>query len=368
MKTIKSPGSTRRDAALLVMVSLLCLATPVLLLRHFKPKDDPTVIKVVRSDVAQDVRDVPKTIAELRAANPDYVAIGNSMLYTRLGKTPAKMNELTGKKFFFIIRNGSSSAAWYLTLKNIVAASGVKPKLVFFFVRDNDLTSPFFRTAGTYATYLNSLRGPQEPVLDEMLQITQTKQGLVGTVAHRLHGSGGLCSFPAWDEKLPRQMIDLAMDIGGGGVSKTVLRSALSSRFALEHLRGDLGADLPAPGSGDGYAPDSYNDLQGNYQKAEENSFLPAMMQVAAEHGIKLFFFRIKRQPDERGVATDTPELRAYAQHLQHWIEERGGLFFDESYDPAITKDYYQDGDHIAESSMAWYRKYFWQRVSRFFP
>lgn len=366
---VQPSSSMSRDLGRLMILCVLCLAVPVLLLRIVKPKKDPTAIVVIRSDVAQDVRDVPKTIAELKAANPDYVAIGNSMLYTRLGKTPEKMNALTGKKFFFIVKNGSSSAAWYMTLKNIVAASGVKPKLVFFFIRDNDLTSPFFRTAGSYATYLNSLRGPHEPVLDEMLRVPPVKQGLVGTISRRLNGAGGLCSFPAWDEKFPRQLIDLSMDVGGGGVSKTVLRSTLSARFAVEHLRGDLAADLPAPGSGDGYAPDSYNDLNGNYHEAEEHSFLPAMMQVAKDHGLKLLFFRIKRRPDDQGHVTDEPpELPAYAQHLQRWIEERGGLFFDETYDPSIPRTIYQDGDHVAEDHMDWYRTSFWQRTSRLFP
>ena len=364
-----NPASPRGAILRLVIWGGLTLLIPVLLLRMMKPKKDPTAVVVIKSDVAQDVRDVPKTIAELKAANPDYVAIGNSMLYTRLGKTADAMNKLTGKKFFFIVKNGSSSASWYLTLKNIVAASGVKPKLVFFFIRDNDLTSPFFRTSGTYAKYMNSLRGPSEPVLDEILRVPTEKQGVIGTAARLLNGKGGVFNFPAWDEKFPRQLIDLSMDIGGGGVSKTELRSVLSARFAVEHLRGDMAADLPAPGSGDGYAPDSYNDLNGNYKDAEAHSFLPAMMQVAKEHQLKLLFFRIKRRPNDQGIVSDeSPELKPYAEHLKHWIEERGGLFFDETYDPAIPRTIYQDGDHVAEDSMDWYRASFWKRMAPLFP
>ena len=355
--------------ARLVIWCALCALVPVALLRVVKPKKDPTRIAVIKSDVAADIRDVPKTIAELEAANPDYVAIGNSMLYTRLGKTPEAMNALTGKKFFFIVKNGSSSAAWYLTLKNIVAASRAHPKLVFFFIRDNDLTSPFFRTAGTYATYLNSLRGPNEPVLDDILRVAPTRKGPVGTVSQWLNAKGGLYSFPAWDEKYPRQLIDLSMDIGGGGMPKADLRSALSARFAINHLRGDMAADLPASGSGDGFAPDSYNDLNGNYHDAEEHSFLPAMMQVAKEHDLKLLFFRIKRRPDDQGrIDDEPPELRSYAQHLKAWIEAHGGLFFDESYDLSIPRSIYQDGDHVAEDQMDWYRASFWKRMAHLFP
>ncbi len=351
----------------LLVWCVLCAGLPVLLMRGERTKKG--VPAALHSPIAQEVIDVKKTIAELQAARPEYIGIGNSMLYTRLGKTPGAMNTLTGRKFFFIIKNGSSSAAWYLTLKNVVAASGVHPRLVFFFIRDNDLTSPFFRTAGDYAVYLNSLRGPQEPVLDDLLHAPPAKQGVVGRLSERLNGPGGLYSFPAWDEKIPRHLIDMAMDMGSAGAPKTEMRSSLSARFAIEHLRGDMAADLPAPGSGDGYAPDSYNDLNGNYVDSEKRSFLPAMMQVAEKHGLKLLFFRVKRRPDASGNVTDEPpELRPYAQHLQHWIEERGGLFHDESYDPTIPREAYRDGDHIGEEHMDWYRKYFWQRMSSVFP
>ncbi len=351
---------------LLVWV-VLCAGLPVLLLRGQRVKKGAPV--AARSTIAQEVIDVPGTIAGLKAAQPDYIGIGNSMLYTRLGKTPDRLSALTHRKFFFIIKNGSSSAAWYLTLKNVVAASGVHPRLVFFFIRDNDLTSPFFRTAGDYATYLNSLRGPQEPELDRLLGAPPQRPGLAGAAERFLKGPSGLYTFPAWDEKIPRHLIDVAMDAGGGGSGKGDVRSQLSARFAVEHLRGDLGADLPAAGSGDGYAPDSYNDLNGNYQDSEKNSFLPAMMQVAQEHHLKLLFFRVKRRPDAQGNVTDEPpQLPAYAAHLKQWIEEHGGLFFDESYDPTIPREAYRDGDHVAEDHMEWYRKYFWQRMAPLFP
>ncbi len=355
--------------ARLLVWCLLCLGAPFVLLREIQPKrTTKTNAKVDAAVTNQDVISVPKTIDALRAANADYIGIGNSMMFTRLGDTPERLNEITGKKFFFIYKNGSGSAVWYLTLKNVVAASGVKPKMVFFFIRDNDLTSPFFRTTGRYAAYLNSLRTPNEPVLDDVLDKPPIRQGPVGQLSRWLNEPGGVYSFPTWDEKIPRQLIDVAMDVGGM-IPKAELRKTLSARFAVKHLRGDVGADLPAAGSGDGYAPDSYDDLNGNYQGAEEKSFLPAMMQLAKEQGFKLMFFRIKRRPDDKGtVASEPPELRPYAEHLKHWIEERGGLFFDESYDPAILLRVYGDGDHISNKNMGWYQDYFWKRMAPLFP
>ncbi|MDB6138880.1 MAG: hypothetical protein JWO94_1952, partial [Verrucomicrobiaceae bacterium] len=64
----------------------------------------------------------------------------------------------------------------------------------------------------------------------------------------------------------------------------------------------------------------------------------------------------------------EPPELRPYAEHLKQWIEARGGLFFDETYDPAIPRSAYQDGDHIGEEHEDWYREYFWKRMAPVFP
>jgi hypothetical protein len=115
---------------------------------------------------------------------------------------------------------------------------------------------------------------------------------------------------------------------------------------------------------------DTYNDLSDNYgADAEEQSLMPAMMEVAHKNGIKLIFFRVKRRPDEHGVVDDEPpEMRGYTQHLKRWIEERGGVFFDESYDPAIQLSDYLDGDHIRPDRMGWYQEYFWKRMSGLFP
>jgi len=314
--------------------------------------------------------DVSREVSELQATKPDYVGIGNSMLYTRLGRTPEKMNALTGKKFALIVKDGTASAAWYLALKNVVAASGVKPKAVFFFIRDNDITSPKFRTVGRSAPYLDSMRNKREPALDKVLGAEPASFGVVDTVSDWLNGPNGLFTFKLWDEKVPNRMIEVAMDLGGGRTGKVAQRAALAQRFSIENLRGDVAADMPSASAGETRRLDSYNELSNNYgESAMDQSLLPAMMEVAHQEGIKLLFFRVKRRPDAKGnVKDEPPEMRGYAQHLKHWIEERGGLFFDESYDPTIQLSDYLDGDHIRPDRMDWYQEYFWKRMSGVFP
>ncbi len=309
--------------------------------------------------------------------NPDYVGIGNSMLFTRLGRTQRQveeLNELTGHSFYFVLKGGSTSAMWYLTLKNIVAASGIHPKMVFFFFRDTELTSPLANTNGKHEAYLNSLRGLTEPEVD-LLLLPPTRDGLVsGTVDHMskwLSGPEGLYDFSLRPGKVQRRLTNLALKMGGGRLLKDGDRRVLTERFGVERLRPDVPAEMVSQITGNDEAFDPYMSLSNNYYgDVEAGSFLPPIMEVAREHGIKLLFFRVKKRPEaEGGTVTAEPEpMRGYVHHLQQWIEERGGLFYDETYDPAIRLDAYNDGDHIGLEHMDWYRRYFWSRMASVFP
>lgn len=336
---------------------LITVSAPFLLLRG--GTESPDRAPAADGQNPSEVADVKKAIATLQKERPDYIGIGNSMLYTRLGRSPKAMSELTDKRFSMILKNGSSSAIWYLMLKNIVAASEVKPKLVFFFIRDNELTAPLSQSSSNDSPYLLSLRGPEEPELDRLMGLTADGKVASPSVAQRLQG---WFSFPAWEAQMPDDLADLAMDVGGLGVAKKYQRFALSDRFAVEHLRGDVAADKEA-------VIDPYNGLDSDHETSMANAPLTEMLKVAEQHGLKLLFFRVKRRPDAQGqVANEPATMRAYVDGLRTLIESHGALFFDESYDLAIRLEDYRDGDHIRSERMDWYRRYFWDRVKPLFP
>ena len=355
-------GSSRfRDAVRLVVWCVVCLAAPPLILRDGPPEaDTPAVGKPdeTKRGPGADEIDGQAAIKELRAAQPEYIGIGNSMMFTRLGNTPSAMSALTGRKFFFLYKAGSEASIWFLMLKNIVAASGVRPKAVFFFVRDNELTTPYIRRVRGYSPYLRSLRGDQEPELDAFMFRTQSGAAMVGRVDHWLESS---YSFSESQERMTRGMTDLAMDIGGMGSGKKALRFALSSRFGLEHLRGDTGADR--------HGEDALSLMTSGYEETVDQSLLPAMMRLAEKSGIKLLFFRVKKRPDaETHLPPEPGAMRDYADFLNRWLSERGGIFFDETYDTSIHLTDYLESNHIRPERMEWYRDYFWKRVKGLFP
>lgn len=312
-----------------------------------------------RRVVGADTIDVRAVIAELQASQPDYIGIGNSMMFTRLGKTPEAMNALTGKKFFFIYKNGSDTPVWYLTLKNVVAASGVRPKAVLLFVRDNELTAPYSgRGEGLSNAYLKSVSLPDEPVLERFVKQSQASAPVAGQLDGLLTSA---FAFPEWREVMTRRLTDLAMDIGGGGAPKKAQHFALTARFGLEHLRGDIGSDMAMT--------DQRSLTSSSYAESTQASLLPEILKLCRQCGARLIVCRIKRRPD---AVTHLPEepaaMRDYASYMQQWLESQNATFFDETYDLSIQLSDYLDGDHIKPERIDWYRTYFWQRMGGQFP
>ena len=348
-------GGQWRDGWRLVLWFFVCLVGPWLVLHKGPPPQAPERAEGPR--VGAETIDVKEVIAQLRAAQPDCIGIGNSMMFTRLGMTPEALSKLTGKKFFFIYKPGSDAAVWYLLLKNIVAASGVHPKVVMFFVRDNELTAPYTGRMAVSAAYLKALRSGNEPELERFIQA-----GRSGKAAGRVdQWLDKLYATEDWREQMSRRMTDMAMDLGGGSAAKKAQRFMLSARFGLEHLRGDVHSDMPQA--------EASNLMSSGYAEGTQASLLPDMLHAAQGCGAKLLIVRVKRRPD---AVTNLPEepaaMREYARFLDGWMKQQGGLFFDETYDLSIHLSDYLDGDHIRPERLDWYRGYFWERMHGVIP
>jgi hypothetical protein len=170
----------------------------------------------------------------------------------------------------------------------------VRPKAIFLFVRDNELTTPYFGTDPQTSPYLASLQTAPDPEVDRY--VAPPSSGPTDQTGP-LRSLARLYSFPDWKESLSRRLTDAAMDVGGLGAPKKAQRFVLSARFDLDHLRADVPVDLPKV--------DQMTLMPGGYEAATEASLLPAMIQLANECGAKLLVFRIKRSPDE---TTHLPE------------------------------------------------------------
>jgi len=58
-----------------------------------------------------------------------------------------------------------------------------------------------------------------------------------------------------------------------------------------------------------------------------------------------------------------SPALKKYVHDLREYVQAHGGILHDDTGDPAITLDMYEDGDHIARSARPVYTRVFYERL-----
>jgi hypothetical protein len=274
------------------------------------------------------------TIDELRAGNPAWVFIGDSMLGTRIDPVHLGRLSSTGDELVsFLYHAATGPAWWYLAFKNQLVASGAKPRVTFFFFRDTNLTDTMFRLEGQYGQALDEVATTSEPELDRLVAVHR-KGTWYG--AHRVLDNTYQTNVAnSWLEPAVRRWWVRWRDPRPGAIE--AFEWNLDQVFSVDTLRYDVGADLS--GADTAGRPDFHRDLP--------TSVLPLIMGLAKEHGLTVCFVRVQRRPVNGRPPEQSPELVRYTAELEAWLEANGALFHDDTGDPEMTLDLYRDGDHV---------------------
>jgi hypothetical protein len=274
-------------------------------------------------------------LGALREEKPDVVLIGDSMLDSRIDPRLLEERLGAGHHVQLLWNGGAASACWYLMLKNYVVASEIHPRLCCIFFRDRLLTEPSFRTAGIFRSYFESLMRDDEPAIAAVLgnKISTEEDGLGRLVAwlyplnSRRH---------VYQEMIGHMMFRVAA-LSPQAAKK--LERSVNKTFAVTRMRGELMAE----------ATDVSDTAEKAFDPSARKSFLPYMVETAAQSGIRLCFVRVKRHPGPDGRRPQTDALRFYVRDLRAWLESRGCVVIDDTDDPAFTPDMYLKAkdDHI---------------------
>jgi hypothetical protein len=308
-------------------------------------------------------------LQRMSATQPEWVLLGNSMLNCRLDE--GQLSQASGIKALRTYRAGSQSAVWFLMMKQVVAASTAKPKVVTVFFRQTDLTWPDFRTQGLQKECITAMDGQQQP---EWQQVLGHGEGYTGGATYAVARW-----LNAWfpdhylNQNSHRSLENKALRLTKTRPKLTLVqrREELNDRFSSTHLRADLGADAAPNGGFDASRGDV--DRGENYyvkgpkafSASPDDSFLPHMIALAKVEGWKLHFHRVKQRPKAAGDRGEGPITRAYIPALKAYLAAEGCLYTSEVEDPTLTIDMYADGDHIHETPEVRqrYLANFWQRV-----
>jgi hypothetical protein len=275
-------------------------------------------------------------IVNLRNGNPRWVFIGDSMLGTRIDPDHLGRNSTTGNELVsFLYHAATGPAWWYLAFKNQLVASGVRPRMTFIFFRDTNLTDTMFRLEGQYGRALDKVAGPSEPELDALVA-THRKGSWYR--AHRVMDNAYEASLAtSWMEPAIRRWWVRWRAPGPGALE--AFEANVDLTFSVDNLRYDVPADLAESDVAD--RPDFKRDLP--------TSVLPLIINLSKQHGLPVCFVRVQRRPVGNKPPEQSPALVRYTADLRAWLEANGAMFHDDTGDPEMTLDLYEDGDHVRD-------------------
>ena len=337
-----------RDALCLPVLIGLTLAVPLAipLVNHWRDERPlpPTYLPSLEGPRERG-RFETSRVPDLRYLQPGYVIIGDSMAGTRVDER--RLAELSGVPVAPLLQPGSGSAFWYLALKNWVIASGIKPRMVFVFFRDTNLTDVMFRLDQQFRWALDLVALDRE---DELDAIVATRVGLFQRV-HRFA-----------DERLgaerARRAAEPAVSTGPAEMMiasrrrRSEFLALMNARLGLDHLRPMQAADVQvteAPGA--------------DFDADVERSVLPLMLRDARAAGLTLCFVRVQRRPTANRPPPQSESLKIYVRSLRDYVSARGAIFHDDTGDPALTIDMYEDGDHLARHARRQYTENLYNRL-----
>ena len=284
-----------------------------------------------------------RRIPQLQQMNPGAVVIGDSMAGTRIDERV--LWKLSGVPVAPLLQAGSGPAFWYLALKNWVVASGIKPRVVFIFFRDTNLTDVMFRLDDQYRWSLDTVAGEAEEELNDVVQsaLEGPFHAVHQAVERVYHVDAARRAVEPIVSRAPARWV-------AGSSAPARLLDYANQRFGLDHLRVMEAADMAA-------------DAGTDFAASVKQSVLPLMLREAQRGGFKLCLVRVQRRPLNGQPPVQSPALKKYVRDLREYVQAHGGILHDDTGDPAITLDMYEDGDHIARHARADYTRVFYERL-----
>jgi len=294
----------------------------------------------------------PQPLERLRRARPEFVLLGNSMVGTRFDERTLRRS-LRPHRISVLALSGSASAAWYLALKNVVVASGHRPRVILFF-REQELTEPHkWVTAPKARRKLEQLWVGDEPLVERKLAPRPTD--FIDRIEWYRKRAVPLENWRVKTEPLVERAGELGSNLIQKGPSPRLRKRQINKLFALRNLRGADGAAEQAP--------------SGKPQVFEEElaqSFLPDIFELTKANGIPLTFVRVRTRAAASGAAKTASEQR-YDSALERYLLAQGAEFYDMHDADWESIDMYGEGDHIAGRLTRRYSQLFVEHMSQIF-
>ncbi|MBF0381664.1 MAG: DUF1574 family protein [Magnetococcales bacterium] len=315
----------------------------------------------------------PQHRQNLAKLKPDYVFIGSSMLLSRIDIDHFN-SVMDGQTGYMLSDVGALSSLWFLWFKNYLIASGVKPKTVFIFFRHTAMTNPSDNSSSVFIMEkIQKSSLDSEPVFDQvmgyhkdffdhleewLLKLYPIQEYWRKGVDWVIDSASFLVSMPGYASYKLQALMHPEQITSTKRRKIMADREALKSRIAWEVFGFTNQRDQK------GRISKSFTlDNQLNFKQRLKISFLPHIVRLAKEAGLKLVFVRIKSRPNRNNLIQENGPLDSYIADLSEYSKLNGIPFHDFSNDPKIIFSMYNDGAHIAPKHMKFWTENFVARL-----
>lgn len=268
---------------------------------------------------------------EIEAQQPDVVLLGDSILTKDVDA--AIFQKQTGLSTYKLDIPGSSSALWYLIVKSNIVPAQYAPRSVVVLFRDTLLTSPAFRTTGPYFGLIDKFAGPKDTLLLERAYLSQLSplQTALETYLPLYTYRGEV-----------RESIDAGLRHGVPewlGCDRDCADGAVQA--ALDNVRPEELAASIIQAEQVLYTPG-----QLDFPAQVEGSFLPEIIRLAQQRGIRLIFVRAPTRifPNEN---EEPGGLKTYMADLKAYLEAKHIPLVDLAWASAVEDEYFSDPHHM---------------------
>ncbi len=283
---------------------------------------------------------------------PDYVLLGNSMVYTRLDER--LLNSLIApRRALMLPVGGSMTALWYVQIKNYIVRSRYRPKRLIIFFRNEELTRVLDATTGSDLRNIERASPEDDPVLAAKLIPSWN------TPTERL-------KWFFWRE-IPRERL---RDVVESPIEElaTHFSEVLVPGSDPRHRKQLSNSLFGQQGARDGNEKPDPTDLDPRpFEVVANESLLPDILELVTQNQIPTVFVRVRTRARAKGLK-EPKALRRYTADLRKYIEGHGADFTDMSHEEWETFALFGNGDHIGFRHTAEYTRLFVEHMSDLFP
>jgi hypothetical protein len=268
-----------------------------------------------------------KSIENLEQQNPSLIFLGNSILDTRID--PKTVSEITGIPTQSLAINGSAAGIWYLQLKNIIGQTSIKSPIVHIFFYDNLITQPISTTGGSNKNLIEPLLVYPEELFFSISRDTSWNDDLTLSIypiiKRREEIKTYLNQFASLFSSIDSESVQFKID--SFGKRQTLLKPNIRK-----------------------YKP-FYEEI--------ENSFLPAIIQIAKEKKIDLVLVKTSKNPSISTKIEIEILQKSYVENLSSYLNSNGVHFIDMTGVDWIDATMFYDSAHIWSRYKIHYTKLF---------